>query len=64
MCLKFQKDYGGRKKMSKLLPTLLMVILLVIVGAFTALSFIDVSIEQTLVEKTISYQDYKAKFQS
>ncbi len=47
--------------MSKLLPTLFLIIILAIIGGVTYLSFTDVPVAQDTVENTVTLEAFQAK---
>ena len=46
--------------MSKLLPTLFLVLLVAIVGGVVALSFMEAPVEQKTIEKTVTLEQFEA----
>lgn len=50
--------------MSKLLPTLFLVLLLALVGGVAFLSFVDVPTPQETIQSTVTYEDFKANSKS
>ena len=47
--------------MSKLLPTLFLVLIIAFIGGVVALSFIDVPVQQEKVETTVTLEEFQAK---
>ena len=50
--------------MSKLLPTLFLIIILAIGAGVAYLSFTDVPVEQNTVSNTVTFEEFKANNQS
>lgn len=50
--------------MSKLLKTLFLILVVVVIGGIGYVSITDVSVDQTPVKQTVTYDDFKAKNQS
>ncbi len=50
--------------MSKFVATLFLVLILAAIGGFAYLAFTDIPVEQTLIEETVTLEEFRANKQS